>query len=177
MRPLTKDEGISVKFIASLDPDKILVAFSDNSIDVLELPSMTLVGDLDAHWMGPANKSGNITVVYVDEPGEKNYTYIGTSEGVLMVVDVLDSAVRVCDFSLTWRALGLSKAMAVSDVQMYPKDEKFLTIGFQSDSALVGAVVIYDFSRMKVHRVFETKAISSMAWTSDGEALYAGSIY
>jgi hypothetical protein len=172
MRPHTKDEGVHVKKIVALDPDLILVAFSDNSIDVLELPSMSLVGDLDKSWVGA--KNGDITAIHVDEPSEKNYTYIGTSQGVLQVVDVSDSAVRVCDFSLTWKTMGLASMMAISDIQMCPKDEKFLAVAFESTMVHVGAVVIFDLSRMKAHKVFETKAILSLAWNHTGDALYCG---
>lgn len=174
MRASTKEEGISVAHIVALDPDYILVAFSDNSVEVLELPNLSLVGDLPGSWIG--SKNGNITAVYVDEPGEKNYTYVGTSEGVLQVLDVTDNGVRVVDFSLTCKTMGLGKQMAITDIALCPKDEKYLAVSFESTLVHQGAVVMYDLSKMKAHRVFETKAVSTIAWTNTGDALFGGKL-
>lgn len=174
MRPLTRDEGTKVSNIVALDPDLIMVTFSDNSVDVLELPALNLIGDLPSSWIG--SKNGNITAIFVDEPSEKNYTYIGTSEGVLQVLDVADQNVRICDFILTAKTMGLSKAMAISDIAICPKEEKYLAVSFQSSMVHQGAVVLYDLSKMKVHRVFETKSITSIAWNNSGDTLFAGNI-
>lgn len=172
MRPQTKEEGVRVSHIVALDPDMILVAFSDNSIDVLELPSLGLVGDLSGAWVG--HKNGHITALHVDVPGEKNFTYVGTSEGVLQVLDVADGSLRVCDFNLTWKAMGITCVMSISDIQMCPKDEKFIAVSFESKMVHLGAVVIFDLSKMKAHRVFETKAMLSLAWNHTGDLLYGG---
>lgn len=174
MRGQTKDEGVSVKHIVALDPDYILVSFSDNSIDVLELPSLNLIGDLDGSWVGSRN--GNITALHVDIPGEKNFTYIGTSEGVLQVLDITDSGVRVCDFILTWKTMGLGALMSISDIQLCPKDEKFIAVSFEGGLVHQGAVVIFDLSKMKAHRVFETKGMLSMAWNHTGDSLFGGEL-
>ena len=172
MRASTREEGTKVSHIAALDPDMIVVAFSDNSIDVLELPGLNVVGELPSSWLD--SRSGNITAVYVDEPGEKNYVYVGTSEGVLQVLDVTGATVRLVDFSLTPKAMGLSKQMAISDISLCPKDEKYIAVSFESTLVIHGAVVIFDLSKMKAHRVFETKAINTLAWTNTGDALFAG---
>jgi hypothetical protein len=173
MRPIAKDEDdVGVSFMVPLDVDKLMVIYSDNSIELLELPTMVVVDELPASWIG--TKNGNITAVHNDEPGEKNYTYIGTSEGVLQVLDVLDTSIRVCDFTVTHKTLGVSKPMSITDIQMYPKEEKYVAISFASEVALVGAVVIFDFSKMKAHRQFDTKAVACLSWNSTGEALYAG---
>lgn len=172
MRASTRDEGVSVAHIVALDPDYVLVAFSDNSVEVLELPNLNLVGDLPGSWVG--SKNGNITAVYVDEPGEKNYTYVGTSEGVLQVLDVTESGVRVVDFSLTCKSMGLGKQLSISDIALCPKDEKYLAVSFESTLVHQGAVVIYDLSKMKAHRVFETKSVTTIAWTNTGDALFGG---
>lgn len=172
MRPHTKDEGVTVRHFAALDPDLLLVVYTDNSVDLLELPAMNLVGDLDRSWIG--SKNGNVTAIYVDEPSEKNYTYIGSSEGVLQVLDGTDSALRVCDFQLTWKTMGVASMMAISDIKLCPRDDKFLAVSFQSELSHLGAVVIFDLSKMKAHKVFETKAITCMAWTHTGDVLYCG---
>lgn len=172
MRTSTREEGIKVTNIVALDPDYILVTFSDNSVDVLELPNLSLVGDLPSAWIG--SKNCTITAVYVDEPGEKNYTYVGTSEGVVHVLDVTDSGVRVVDFSLTCKTMGLAKQMAVTDIALCPKDEKYLAVSFETSLVHQGAVVIYDLSKMKPHRVFETKSVSTLAWTNTGDTLFGG---
>lgn len=174
MRPHTKEEGIIAKYFAALDPDLLLVAYTDNSVDVLELPSMSLVGDLPGSWIGSRN--GDITAVFVDEPGEKNYVYVGSSEGVLQVLDATDSTLRVSDFTLTWKTMGLSAAMAISDIKLCPKDEKYLAVAFEGPLTDQGAVVIFDLSKMKPHRVYETKAMLCMTWNHVGEVLYGGTL-
>lgn len=173
MRPNTKEDNVSIKRIVALDPDLILVAYNDNSIDVLELPAMNLVGDLDKTWLG--TKGGDITTIHVDEPNEKNYVYIGTSEGILHVLDINDSSnIRICDFLLTWKLLGLNNNMSITDIQICPKDEKFLAISYEGLLVDQGAVIIYDLSKMKTHRLYETKAILSLAWNHTGDILYGG---
>jgi hypothetical protein len=172
MRPHAKDEGVTAKYFAALDPDLLLAAYTDNSFDVLELPSLNLAGDLDKSWIGGRN--AKVTAVFVDEPGEKNYAYVGTSEGILHVLDATDSALRVSDFSLTWKTMGVSTMMPISDIKLHPRDERFLAVSFEGALAHQGAVVIYDLAKQKTHKVHETKAITCMSWNHTGEVLYCG---
>lgn len=121
MRPWLIEDQNNVISIVSISKDKILVAFGDNSIAILALPSLNVVDLLPATWMG--RFVGDIVTVHCDEPGERGFVYIGTSEGavVLLECSLGEGLCRVCEYSITWKDAGLSTGMAVSSVQMCPK--------------------------------------------------------
>lgn len=171
IRPwLTEDPNECVS-ITALFPDRILVAFADNSMVMLELPSLNVLDLLQPNWLH--KKCGDISCVRYDAPGEKNFVYVGTTEGFMFVLDANDEAeLTVVDYLISCKSLGLHKNMTLSDIQVYPKDEKYIALGYDGDG--VGAVVIYDHTKQKPHRVFDTKAITSMSWQHLGDALYAG---
>ncbi len=148
MRPWLTEEANEVVSIVALHPNRILVAFGDNSLVVMELPTLEVIDLLrSSSWMNP--KWGDITAIHCDMPNEKNFIYVGTSEGYLTVLDVMESAVRVCDFELTTSDFSLQgQSFSISDIQSCPKDERFLVIGFDGGNANCGAVVVYD-QRMK----------------------------
>lgn len=175
MRPWLAEEPIEVVSIVALHPNKILVVFGDNSIVVMELPSLEVIDLLPPAWL--PSKLGDITSIHADLPCEKNFVYIGTSEGSLQVLDVMESAIRVCDFTLHRNELGISGSFSISDIQSCPKDERYLAIALDGASVDSGYVIIFDFVKSKVHKSFKTKAIASLSWHHLGEVLFAGTIF
>ncbi len=173
MRPWLTNDPNEVTSIVSLHHDKILVSFNDNSIVVMELPSLDVVDLLSPSWL---QRSGDISVIHVDVPGEKNFAYVGTTDGSVFVLDVMEASIRICDFKITCVELGLAAGLAVSDIQMCPKDDRYLAVGFGGSSATAGAIVIYDLMKSKVHRTFKTSAITCMDWMCSGEGLFAGTM-
>ncbi len=172
MRPWLAEEPIEVVSIVALYPNKILVVFGDNSIVIMELPSLEVIDLLPPSWL--PSKLGDITAIHADLPSEKNFVYIGTSEGSLQVLDVMESAIRVCDFTLNRNELGISGSFAISDIQSCPKDERYIAIALDGSSVDSGYVIIFDFVKNKVHKSFKTKAIASLYWHHLGEVLFAG---
>ncbi len=173
MRPWLTNDPNEVTTIISLHHNKILVSFGDNSIVAMELPSLDIIDLLEPAWVD-SNRNGDISVIHVDVPGEKNFAYIGTTEGAVLVLDVMEASIRICDFKLTCHDLGLAQSMAVSDIQSCPKDDRYLAIGYGGAAASMGAIVLFDLLKNKVHRTFKTAAITAMDWTCSGETLYAG---
>ena len=163
-----------VTSINSVGPDRILVGFGDNSLVVLSLPSLSIVDLVECTWI--SKQAGDIVTVHVDTPGGTGFVYIGTTEGLLLVLESGQEtgAVRVCEYSVNWSEAGLRTKMAISCLQICPKDERYIAIGFDGASEEEGSVVIFDMAKRKPHRVYETGAITSLAWTHTGEALYAG---
>ena len=117
---LQEDEN-EVTSICSVANDKILVGFCNNSFVVLAIPSLNIVDLVECSWL--SKQAGDVLTVYVDEPGEKGFVYIGTTEGLLIVIESLEQtgSIRVSDYSVNWNEAGLSKKMAVSCIQMCPK--------------------------------------------------------
>jgi len=139
----------------------------------MELPSLEVIDLLEPSWL--SSKAGDITAIYADLPSEKNFVYVGTSEGTVQVLDVMESAIRICDFPLGRNELGLSgTSFSVSDIQLCPKDERYLAIGLDGASTEEGCVVVYDFLKSKVHKTFRTKSVASIYWHHLGEVLFAG---
>ncbi|KAJ1428060.1 hypothetical protein B484DRAFT_447799 [Ochromonadaceae sp. CCMP2298] len=160
-----------VSHIVGLDPSSILVVFNDNTVVVLELAALETASILPPEWI---DSSIIITTVHVDEPSEKNYVYLGTSEGALEVLDVTDGEIRIVDFHTPWKTMGISKAMSVSDIKMCPTNDKYLAVSFDGFLSVAGAIVILDLSKQKPHKVFETTAINCLTWTHNGDTLFAG---
>jgi hypothetical protein len=163
-----------VTSIQSAGSDRILVGFGDNSLVVLSLPALSIVDLVECTWI--SKQAGDIVTVHVDTPGEKGFIYIGTTEGLLLVLESGEDtgAVRVCEYSVNWSEAGLRSKMSISSLQICPKDERYIAIGFDGASESEGAVVIFDMVKRKPHRVYETGAVTTLAWTHTGEALYAG---
>lgn len=125
---LQSDEN-EVTSIISVNNDKILVGFGDNSLAVLALPTLNVVDLVECTWLN-SSRSGDIVTIYTDEPSERGFVYIGTSEGLLIVTEcaAASGSVRVCDYSVNWNEAGLKSKMAISCIQMCPKDERYLTL-------------------------------------------------
>lgn len=147
--------------------------FGDNSLVAMEIPSLEVIDLLPSNWL--PQTFGDLTAIHSDTVSEKNFVYLGTSEGVFIVLDIMESMIRVCDFQLSKSDFGFSsKEVSISDIQLCPKDEKFVAVGFEGGDLEEGHVVIYDFVKHKVHKSFNLPSISSMAWHHLGEVLYAG---
>jgi hypothetical protein len=119
--------------------------------------------------------------VYVDAATEKNFVYLGTSEGSFFVLEFRDTlnTLRICDYKLTLTEFTINDKMFISDIQICPKDERFIACSFQSteeEGEDYGFVVMYDLLKSKVHRKYKTiGGISSIFWHHSGDFLYAGS--
>lgn len=173
MRPWLSNETNAVTHIVSLHPNRILVGFSDNNIAVLDLPSLNLLHELGSSWI----KGSDITAIYTDEAGERNFVFVGTSDGLITVLDTSDlTSIRVCNYSISWKMMSLPKSMAVSDIQLCPKDERYLAVGLEGPLSNIGALVIFDLVKQKPLKVFETAAIASICWQHHGDVLFAGKI-
>lgn len=170
---LIEDENEVTKIVAVHD-DCILVTFGDNSLAVLSLPELNVMDLKERTWLGP--QVGDIVAMHVDEPGEKGYVYVGTSEGLLLVMECLtpSGTLRLCDYSINCSDAGLGSRMAISAIHMCPKDEKYLAIAYDGATPDEGSIVIFDLVKHKPHRVYETAGITSIAWVHNGEHLYAG---
>lgn len=125
MRPWLTQDANSVISIVSVGKDKLLVAFSDNSLAVLAVPTLDVIDLLEGAWIGEQN--GQITGMHVDEPGGNNFAYIGTSAGVIFVLELVP-VIRLCQYSITWGDSGLTKSMAISDMQICPKVMVFVDL-------------------------------------------------
>ena len=169
-----------VRSLLPLESDKVLVCFRDNSLAVLSMdPSLALIARLGG---GPFSSSSSwlrtgveITCVNVDEPSGRSFVYIGTSDGSMVILEFVSStsSLRVCEYSITWSDAyasggpGPSRAMELRDVQICPKDERYVALGYS------GRVVIYDMSKHKVHRTSDA-SVTSMQWDHTGVSLYVG---
>lgn len=174
VRPWLTDDPNEVVAIIPLYPNKILVVFDDNSVVAMELPSLEVVDLLSSSWL--PRTFGDITAIHCDFISEKNFVYLGTSEGVFIVLDVMESMIRVCEFQLSKADFGLAlKEVSISDIQVCPKDDRFVAVGFEGGDLEEGHVVIYDFVKHKVHKSFTLPSISAMAWHHGGEFLYVAS--
>ncbi len=176
VRPWLTDDPNEVISIVSPSSDSLLVAFGNNSLALFALPQLILIDLLPPAWL-PSN-TGDITFMYVDEPGGKNFVYIGTSLGFVFVLEARGN-LRICELALSPRDLGVpasAAAMAVSDIQICPKDEKYLAVGLSGSSRELGAVAVINFTaKAKAHHYQDTKAaVSSITWTHNGDTLFAG---
>jgi WD40 repeat protein len=165
------DDPNEVVSIVPLYPNKILVAFADNSIVVLELPTLEVLDLLPSTWL--SSKDGDLTSIYCDLPSEKNFVYCGTSEGNVFILDVMESAIRICDYSLNAVDLGISgQKMAITDIQISPRNDRFLALGCDGPNIETGMVVVFDLEKHKLHKNFKTAAVSNITWHHLGEILY-----
>jgi WD40 repeat protein len=172
MRPWLTNEPNEVVSIVALHPNRIIVAFGDNSLVVMELPTLEVIDLLPPSWLS-SHRCGDITAIHCDAPSEKNFVYVGTSEGYLTVLDVMESAVRICDFELNLTDFGLQgQSLSISDIESCPKDERYLAVGF--DGVDNGAIVVYDLVKHKILKQFQTHGISALQWHQAGEVLFAG---
>lgn len=175
MRPWLTSDPIEVVSLVAIYPNKVLAAFADNSIVVMELPSLNIVDLLQPNWLGA--RAGDITTLHSDLPGEKAFVFAGTSEGTVHVLDVMEGSIRICDYSLGLSDFGLSgQTLSVADLHLCPKDDKYLAVGFDGADFGTGALVIYDLSKSKVHKTFKVPGVTSLAWHHAGELLFAGTM-
>jgi hypothetical protein len=164
-------ETVDITHIVSLNDDSILVGFADNSLAVLMLPSLNLSHKLPASWLNEV--CGDMTTVYYDEKHFRPYVYVGTSEGYVRVLQVLPEF-REVEYCLTCADTGMTGDMAVSALEICPKDERYLMIAYDSNDEKSGAVVVYDIVKHKTFRVYKSVGITTAAFSHTGEALYAG---
>ena len=115
------DNRTEVTHISCFSEEKILVSYSNQSLAVFSIPSLALLSTMDSSWLGA--KTGDITVIYTDENGDRNYAYIGTSAGHMFVLEMLP-VFRVCDYSFTASEAGIPADMIVSDIRTSPKVER-----------------------------------------------------
>ena len=172
VRPRLTEDPNPVVCLAGLYPNKLLVTYDDNSMVCMEIPSLDIVDMLTPSWVG-CSKNGDITTVDVDWPSQKNFVYVGSSQGVVQVLDVLEASVRICDYTISCADVGLSEKLSVSAIKICPKDERYLTIGYRGALASVGAIAIFDLQKKKVLKLFKTAAVTSISWNHTGELLYA----
>jgi hypothetical protein len=149
----------------------LFVAFGDNSMALLELPSMSLLSLMDGTWLG--SEDGDVTSVYSDDTGGKSFVYIGTSNGKVFVLDVRGS-IRECDYVITLGDCGLSGELAVADIQICPKDEKYLAIAFDGSDGTTGSTVIFDLTKKKTFKEYKVGACTTICWSHGGETLFVG---
>ena len=174
VRPWLTDAPNEVVFMVVVYPNRLVVTFADNSVQLLELPSMQLLALLGSNWI--ANRNEIITAVHVDEPGQLPFAYVGTSEGSVSVLDLSGAFIRVCDYIISWKTVGLKSPFKVTDIQMCPKDEKYIAISYDAISSSTGHVVIFDLTKQRPYRSYDTSAIVSLAWQHQGEMLFAGEL-
>ncbi len=108
--------------IVNLTPikgNKILVAYGNNTISVLEIPSLNIVCTLNSSWLG-AN-AGDITVIHYDESISNEYFFVGTSTGYLFVLQICDTLIRECEYFIKSSDNGTNLNFAVSDIKISPK--------------------------------------------------------
>lgn len=118
VRPWLTDDPNRVVSICASPDDKILVAFGDNSLAVLALPSLNVIDLLEASWISPSD--GAISCVHVDEPSGRNYAYIGTTEGRVFIIED-EGTIRICELSLGPSDLGIPKRNSViTELQVCP---------------------------------------------------------
>ncbi len=98
---------------------------------------------------------------------------MGTSEGHVYVLDVMEASVRICDFHLTPADLGIAgQSMAISDIAICPKDERYLAIGCDGTSTDQGMIVVFDLMKHKIHKSFKTNAVAHFAWHNLGDHIF-----
>ncbi len=175
MRPWLTSDMNEVIGIVAPNRDQILVTFGDNSVVLLDVPSLTVVDLLPGDWVHA--QAGNISFSHVDEPAENGFVYVGTTKGYIFVLDTSTRvSIRVCEYSLTPLDLGIpsSVSMAISELQICPKDDKYIGVGLSGPNKESGAVVVFNFLKHKVKTNHACAAVSTGAWSHTGDVLYAG---
>lgn len=141
----------------------------------MELPALNIIDLLQPNWL--QEREGDITAIYSDSVGEKGFVYVGTSSGSLHVLDCMHSMVRVCDYKVSLNDFGLGTGgWTISDIQISPKDDRYIAVGFDGGEIDFGAIVIFDFGKSKPYKTFKLSAVSSLYWHHAGEILYAGKV-
>ena len=172
IRPWLIADPNEVVSIVALYPNKILVTYLNDSMVAMVLPTLDVIDLLQQSWLPTSD--GEITVQYSDLPGEKGFVYVGTSEGVLLVLDVTVSAIRICDYRITPADFGLPHKMPITDIKSNPRDEKFLAVSFGGDDLDEGAIAIFDLQKHKAYRTIKTNAIRALEYQHINDVLYAG---
>jgi hypothetical protein len=109
---------MDITHILSLYEEKILVCFADNSMAIFQLPNLHLLHRIESSWLSPI--CGDVTTIHIDESRGKYYAYIGTSEGFVRVVHLINEF-REVEYCITTTDSGVTGKMAVSDLQLSPK--------------------------------------------------------
>lgn len=201
-RPSFMSQNNEIIFLLGISNNRILVVYSDNSLVLFDLPTLQVINFLDSDWLAPLE--GNITSIAQEITyTAQNFVYIGTSRGVLRVVECTQTGITPCDFFLLFSELHISQSnepMELCDIKVSPKDEKYLLLGFRnsdssesssstssslytkkskknSDSNPLGAVVLYDLLKLKTkffHHL--TAPPSSLAWYHTGEFFFISTL-
>jgi hypothetical protein len=107
----------SVVSITELNEGQILVSFENNALLVLDIPDLNLVSYIGESWL----RTGDITCIRHDEKSDKRFVFVGTTDGYVLVLEVLPAAIREIDYMITLSELGLPESMCASDIQLHPK--------------------------------------------------------
>lgn len=175
MRPWLTNDPNEVVSLVAVYPNKLLAAFVDNSIVVMELPSLNIVDLFQPNWLGP--RLGDITALHSDIVSEKSFVFVGTSEGGVVVLDVMEASARICDYSLSASDLGVSgQGYSIADLHISPKDERYVAIGLDGPTLESGLVVLFDLVKNKVYKSFKLPSVTSLDWHHGGEVLYIGTV-
>ena len=164
-------ESVDITHIISLTDDSILVGFADNSLAVLMLPYLKVSHTLSCDWLPEA--CGDITAIHYNEKHLRPYIYVGTSGGYVRVLQVLPDF-REVEYCITCADVGVSADMVVSDIQVCPKDERYLMIAYDGSDEKTGAVAVFDMVKHKVFRLYKAAGVTTAVFHHTGEVLYAG---
>jgi hypothetical protein len=129
------------------------------------LPTLDVIDLIDGSWIESNN---SLNCMYIDEDSDYVYAYIGTSEGIINIFE-LTTSIRHCDYTISCKDMGLANNMSISDIQSYPRDERYLAIGLAGESIEIGQVVIFDLVKNKSHKQYSSSAITSLTWTHTGK--------
>ena len=174
LQPWIHNEPNSITFMLIIHPDKLIVTYQDNSLALFTLPNLLPMDQLMSTWLD--KKYGDISFIHVDEPSLKPFTYIGTTSGAVLIVDTSGISFRIVDYMILPLKLGIPNDIKVSEIQLCPKDEKYLAIGYGDSINSNGYVIIYDLVKQKVYKQFATSSVSSLQWSHTGEHLYVGKL-
>lgn len=172
-----KENDIAVRKIIPVCENKVLISNDDNSLAVLSIPTLEIIDIYKSDWL--SKSYGNISCVYVDEPSDLNFVYIGTTKGYLIVLDISDDgSMRICDYLITLDEVGLHSQMSIRSIQICPQDDKYIAIAYRTkdddDDNSEGAILIFDLVKKKAVKLFSTAAITTIVWNHTGTTLYAG---
>jgi len=170
----SNEDVIAVRKILPIDDNKVLISNDDNSLVVLSVPSLEIIDIFDKTWL--SKSYGNISFVYVDEPSQLNFVYIGTTRGFLIVLDISNGPIRVCDYLISLDEIGLESHMAIRAIQLCPQDDKFIAIAYRDGEDTEGAILIFDLVKKKTVKHYSTAPITTISWNHTGTALFAGTV-
>lgn len=170
----SNEDVIAVRKILPIDDDKVLISNDDNSLVVLSVPSLEIIDIFDSTWL--SKSYGNISFVYVDEPSKLNFVYIGTTRGFLIVLDITNGPIRVCDYLISLDEIGVESHMAIRAIQLCPQDDKFIAIAYRNGEDTEGAILIFDLVKKKPVKHYSTAPITTISWNHTGTVLFAGTV-